>query len=199
LPRGNRVEKSPAEARAAWNRSLFPLHHPPYLARSDPAAPRDGGELSAHLHQPRDPKRIVNNAIGGKNIPQTFLGFEVTQISYLMALSLLLLTLITVNGGIKYWLNVYRGVVGERTMRRMRHELYEKVLRFPLPQFKTMSGGEIIPMIVAETEPIGSFIGDSINLPVFQGGLLLTYLVFIFNQNSGSGSPRLRSTRRRST
>ena len=133
------------------------------------------------------PKRIVNNAIGGKNIPQTFLGFEVTQISYLMALSLLLLTLITVNGGIKYWLNVYRGVVGERTMRRMRHELYEKVLRFPLPQFKTMSSGEIIPMIVAETEPIGSFIGDSINLPVFQGGLLLTYLAFIFNQNPWLG------------
>ena len=133
------------------------------------------------------PKRIVNNAIGGKNVPETFLGFEVTQVSYLMALSFLLLGLITINGGIKYWLNVYRGVVGERTMRRMRHELYEKVLRFPLPQFKTMSGGEIIPMIVAETEPIGSFIGDSINLPVFQGGLLLTYLAFIFNQNPWLG------------
>ena len=37
------------------------------------------------------PKRIVNNAIQGKNIPATFLGFPVTQISYLMALSLLLL------------------------------------------------------------------------------------------------------------
>jgi len=64
------------------------------------------------------PKRIVNSAIGGKNIPQTFLGFEVTQVSYLMALSFLLLTLITVNGVIKYWLNVYRGIVGERTMPR---------------------------------------------------------------------------------
>jgi ABC-type multidrug transport system fused ATPase/permease subunit len=133
------------------------------------------------------PKRIVNNAIGGKNIPQTFLGFEVTQVSYLMALSFLLLALITVNGGIKYWLNVYRGIVGERTMRRLRHELYDRVLRFPLPQFKTMSGGEIIPMVVAETEPIGSFIGDSINLPVFQGGLLVTYLAFIFNQNPWLG------------
>jgi ABC-type multidrug transport system fused ATPase/permease subunit len=133
------------------------------------------------------PKRIVNNAIGGKNIPEKFFGFEVSQVSYLMALSFLLLGLITINGVIKYWLNVYRGIVGERTMRRMRHELYEKVLRFPLPQFKTMSGGEIIPMIVSETEPIGSFIGDSINLPVFQGGLLLTYLVFIFNQNPWLG------------
>ena len=133
------------------------------------------------------PKRIVNSAIGGKDVPSTFLGFEVTQISYLFALSVLLLTLITVNGAIKYWLNVYRGVVGERTMRRLRYELYQKVLLFPLPQFKTMSAGEIIPMIVSETEPIGSFVGESFNLPVFQGGLLLTYLVFIFNQNPWLG------------
>ena len=133
------------------------------------------------------PKRIVNSAIGGKDVPSTFLGFEVTQISYLFALSVLLLTLITVNGAIKYWLNVYRGVVGERTMRRLRYELYQKVLLFPLPQFKTMSAGEIIPMIVSETEPIGSFVGESFNLPVLQGGLLLTYLVFIFNQNPWLG------------
>ena len=129
------------------------------------------------------PKRIVNNAIQGKSIPATFLGVEVTQVSYLMALSLLLLALITINGGLKYWINVYSGVVGERTLRRMRHDLYQQVMRFPLPQFKTMSAGEIIPMIVAETEPVGGFIGESIVLPIFQGGLLVTYMVFIFNQD----------------
>jgi ABC-type multidrug transport system fused ATPase/permease subunit len=129
------------------------------------------------------PKRIVNNAIQGKHIPETFFGFPVTQVSYLMSLSLLLLALITINGGLKYWINVYSGVVGERTLRRMRHDLYQQVLRFPLPQFKTMSAGEIIPMIVAETEPVGGFIGDAVVLPIFQGGLLVTYIVFIFNQD----------------
>ena len=129
------------------------------------------------------PKRIVNNAIQGKNLPETFLGLPVTQISYLMSLSILLLALITINGGLKYWINVYSGVVGERTLRRMRHDLYQQVLRFPLPQFKTMSAGEIIPMIVAETEPVGGFIGDAVVLPIFQGGLLVTYIVFIFNQD----------------
>lgn len=133
------------------------------------------------------PKRIVNNAIANKKIPETLLGFPVTQISYLMALSFLLLALITINGGLKYWINVYSGVVGERTLRRLRHDLYQLVLRFPLPQFKTMSAGEIIPMIVAETEPVGGFIGDAIVLPVFQGGLLLTYIVFIFNQDMWLG------------
>lgn len=129
------------------------------------------------------PKRIINQAIGGKNIPETLLGFNVTQVSYLMGLSFLLLALITINGGIKYWLNVYSGVIGERTVRRLRHDLYQQVLRFPLPQFKTMSAGEIIPMIVSETEPVGGFIGESVSVPVFQGGLLVTYLTFIFNQD----------------
>ncbi|MFI4887772.1 MAG: ATP-binding cassette domain-containing protein [Burkholderiales bacterium] len=129
------------------------------------------------------PKRIVNGAIQGKKIPETFFGFHVTQVSYLMALSILLLALITINGALKYWINVYSGVVGERTLRRLRHDLYWQVMRFPLPQFKTMSAGEIIPMIVAETEPVGGFIGDAIVLPIFQGGLLLTYVLFIFNQD----------------
>ena len=133
------------------------------------------------------PKRIVNNAIQGKHIPETFLGFHVTQVSYLMALSLLLLALITINGALKYWINVYSGVVGERTLRRMRHDLYRLVMRFPLPQFKTMSAGEILPMIVAETEPVGGFIGESIVLPIFQGGLLLTYVLFIFMQDPWLG------------
>ena len=58
-----------------------------------------------------------------------------------------LLALITVNGGIKYWLNVYRGVVGERMVRRLRYQLYAAMLRFPLQHFKKTSSGEIIPPI----------------------------------------------------
>ena len=38
-------------------------------------------------------------------------------------------------------------------------------------------------MITAETEPLGEFIGESFSLPVFQGGILLTYLFFIFQQD----------------
>ncbi|MGE5169121.1 MAG: ABC transporter transmembrane domain-containing protein, partial [Rudaea sp.] len=133
------------------------------------------------------PKKIVNSAIQGKKIPETFLGMHVTQVSYLMTLSILLLTLITINGGLKYVINVYAGIVGERTLRRLRHDLYQQVMRFPLPQFKTMSAGEIIPMIVAETEPVGGFIGDAFVLPIFQGGLLVTYVLFIFMQDPWLG------------
>jgi len=130
------------------------------------------------------PKRIVNDALGGKKgFPVTVLGHEFAQVEYLMLLSLALLAMITVNGGIKYWLNVYRGVVGERMVRRLRYQLYEAMLRFPLPHFKKTSSGEIIPMVTAETDPIGGFIGESIASPAFQLGLLVTYMTFIFMQN----------------
>ena len=73
--------------------------------------------------------------------------------------------------------------LGERMLRRFRYTLYARILRFPLPHFKNLSAGEIIPMVTAETEPLGGFIGDSIALPAMQGGLLITYLSFIFVQD----------------
>ncbi len=129
------------------------------------------------------PKTIINKAIGGVDIPESILGYPVDQISYLFILSFAFLFLITLNGGFKYYLNVYRGVLGERMLRRFRFDLYSRIMRFPLPHFKRTSQGEIIPMITIETEPLGGFIGDSFALPAFQGGLLLTYLGFIFAQD----------------
>ena len=129
------------------------------------------------------PKRIVNQAIGGENIPQTFLGFELTQVTFLFLLCALYLVLVIANGGFKYVINVYSGTVGERMLRRFRYELYSRVLRFPLPHFKRTAQGEIIPMITAETQPLGEFIGESFSLPALMGGILLTYLSFIFVQD----------------
>ena len=129
------------------------------------------------------PKTIVNQAIGGRDFPRTVLGYELEQIPFLLLLSGLFLALVFINGGFKYFINVYRGVVGERMLRRMRYQLFERVLRFPLPHFRKTSQGELVSMIIAETEPLGGFIGDSIALPAFQGGTLLTILVFMFIQD----------------
>ena len=128
------------------------------------------------------PKKIIN-LLEGMEIPAGFLGFEFDRFTFLLLLSFTFLMTVLVSGGLKYFLNVYRGALGERLLRRFRYELYEHVLRFPLPHFKRVSQGEIIPMITAETEPLGEFIGESFSLPVFQGGILLTYLVFIFQQD----------------
>ncbi|HEX6111513.1 MAG TPA: ABC transporter transmembrane domain-containing protein, partial [Geminicoccaceae bacterium] len=87
------------------------------------------------------------------------------------------------NGGFKYVINVYEGIVGERMLRRLRYELYTRVLRFPLPHFRRVSPGEIVQMINAEVEPLGGFIGSAFALPAFQGGTLLTILTFMFVQD----------------
>ncbi len=128
------------------------------------------------------PKIIINDALA-KSGPRTIYGETLTQVHYLFALCGLFLILVLVNGGFKYVINVYKGVVGERMLRRLRYDLYSRVLRFPLPQFRRVSSGEIVQMINAEVEPLGGFIGDAFALPAFQGGTLLTILAFMFVQD----------------
>ena len=131
------------------------------------------------------PKTIVNQAIQG--VPDTFpidvLGIEFGHMGFLFALCGLFLVLVVVNQSFKYYINVFKGLTGERMLRRLRYELYARILRFPLPTFRKMSQGEIIPMITAEVEPLGGFIGDAFSLPAFQGGTLLVILGFLFVQN----------------
>ncbi|MSP48668.1 MAG: ATP-binding cassette domain-containing protein [Alphaproteobacteria bacterium] len=129
------------------------------------------------------PKTIINQAIGGKNLPAAVFGFPVDQVSYLMFLSGVFLILVFVNGGFKYAINVVKGRLGERMLRRFRYELYTRILRFPLFHFRRVSQGELIPMITAEVEPLGGYIGDAIAQPIFQGGTLLTIVAFMFIQD----------------
>lgn len=134
------------------------------------------------------PKTIVNRGIDGKNV--TFpvdmwaLGvIQLDQLNYLLVLCFGFLGLVIVQQCFKYAINVFQGISGERMLRRLRYELYARILRFPLPVFRKMSAGEIIPMITAEVEPLGGFIADSFALPIFQGGMLLVTFIFLLVQN----------------
>ncbi len=134
------------------------------------------------------PKQIINQAIGGKDFPKAILGIELDQIPFLLTLSGIFLALVLINGGFKYLINVYKGRLGERMLRRLRYDLYTRMLRFPLGHFSRNAPGQYIPIITSEVEPLGGFIGDSISLPVFQGGTLLTILVFMFLQDPVLGA-----------
>ena len=129
------------------------------------------------------PKQIVNNAISGKQFPQKFLGLELEQIPYLLVLCGVFLVLVLINGWFKLHINVKKGQVGERMLRRLRYQLYERVLRFPLHHFDRTATGEIIAMMTGELEPVGGFVGEAFALPISQGGTLLTILVFMFVQD----------------
>ena len=131
------------------------------------------------------PKQIVNRAIQGDtgDFPAVLLGYSLTQLEFLFTLCGGFLLLVIANQGFKYAINVLAGRTGERMLRRLRYDLYARVLRFPLPHFRKLSQGEIITMITAEVEPLGGFIGDAFKLPIFQGGYLLVILAFLLVQN----------------
>ena len=134
------------------------------------------------------PKQIINKAISGKDFPQEFLLWEVDQLPYLFIMCGLFLLLVLINGAFKYHIQVFSGQLGERMLRRLRYDLFARILRFPLPQFRRVSQGELISMITGEVETLGGYIGDSIKLPAWEGGTLLTILIFMFVQDPYLGT-----------
>ncbi len=129
------------------------------------------------------PKLIINRAIGSQDFPRAFWGFDLDQIQYLAALCCIFLTLVLINGAFKYYINVFKGQLSERMLRRLRYQLFTRVLRFPVPHFRRTSQGELIAMITAEVEPVGGFVGDSLAVPAFEGRTLLTSIAFMMIQD----------------
>jgi ABC-type multidrug transport system fused ATPase/permease subunit len=129
------------------------------------------------------PKVITNKAIGKHHFPQHHFGFDLDQVTYLLVLCAAFLVLVFINGAFKYYINTYKGRLGERMLRRFRYQLYQRMLLFPLSYFHKNSSAQIIPMITAECESLGGFVGDAVALPAFQGGTLLTNIFFMFMQD----------------
>ena len=149
------------------------------------------------------PKTIINQAIQGKSFPspdakapifrfavtlpqflggetlRLFDGIELERMPYLFALSLVFVSLIVLNGALKFQINTMKGWMGERMLRRLRYVLLDRVLRFPLARFRRVKSAELATMIKDEVEPLGGFIGEAFISPLFLGGQALTAVVFI--------------------
>ena len=135
------------------------------------------------------PKTIVNGAIRKDAVfPHVMFGIEFERVPYLLLLCGGFLLLVFLNGGFKYYINTFKGQLGERMRGRFRCQLYQRMLRFPVVQFQRTSSAQIIPMITAECESLGGFIGDAFVTPAFQGGTLLTIIFFMFMQDPVLGA-----------
>jgi putative ABC transport system ATP-binding protein len=150
------------------------------------------------------PKLIVNGPIQGKGfeapgamqpfmalspyVPfigeiHLFSGFQLSREGMLFALSMVFLLLVIINGLFKFYINTYKGRLGERMLRRIRFELVDRVLRFPPQYFKRVKSAEVASLVKDEVEPLGGFIGDAFVQPALLGGQALTALAFIVVQN----------------
>lgn len=154
------------------------------------------------------PKQIINGPIQGNgfealnarqpffrvvyDLPmigraEVFSGIDLDRQQTLMALSTTFLILVLINGLFKFYINTYKGRLGERMLRRIRFALVDRVLRFPPKHFKRLKSAEIASMVKDEVEPLGGFTGDAFVLPALLGGQALTTLGFIIVQNMWLG------------
>ncbi len=129
------------------------------------------------------PKTIIDDAIGGDKSLYTVLGIELTRLDYLWVLCGSFLALVMLIGIIKFIVQTMTGIMAERLLRRLRFELLARTLHFPPRHFQKTSQSEIVTMVTAEVEPLGGFFGDAYVQPVFQGGIFLVVLGFLFSQN----------------
>ncbi|MGH6924072.1 MAG: ABC transporter transmembrane domain-containing protein [Propylenella sp.] len=154
------------------------------------------------------PKRIVNGPIQGEGFSSPtdtetairiafdlpawlfgggefviFEGFEFGRVMTLVYLCCLFLFFVLVNGYIKLYISTFKGRVGERMLRRLRYQLVDTLMRFPLPQFRRLRAPEVATMVKDEVEPLGGFIGDAFVTPAFLLSQAITAMVFILLQS----------------
>lgn len=129
------------------------------------------------------PKRIINDAIGAESDRVAVLGFEITQVQFLLALCFAYLIAVIVHGLLKMRLNTLKGVLSERLLRRFRYQLISRMMLFPRSYFRKTSQGELVSMVTSEAEPMGGLMGDFIAQPMFQAGQMLIIVIFLFLQS----------------
>jgi ABC-type multidrug transport system fused ATPase/permease subunit len=86
---------------------------------------------------------------------------------------------VMIQGGMKLWLNIYRGWVGERAKRDLRRRVHTVVEAPPASSPAAEAQGIAISMIVAEVEPVGGFVGESVSEPLLQAGIMASVLAYL--------------------
>ncbi|AWB25878.1 ABC transporter ATP-binding protein [Methylobacterium currus] len=107
-------------------------------------------------------RRAVGLAVRGAD-PHPLLGLALLYV--LTAASL---------GGLKLALNLGRGFVGERAVRRLRAAIMADVHAASGPD-----RGVEIAMVLDEAEPVGSFVGICLSEPLLQAGVLVSTLTYL--------------------
>ncbi|MBV9835893.1 MAG: ABC transporter ATP-binding protein [Alphaproteobacteria bacterium] len=81
---------------------------------------------------------------------------------------------------LKLGLNVYRGWVSERAVRRLRQRIVAHATAAGTGQLHSAEqAGVEIAMVLSEAEPIGQFVGISLSEPLLQGGVLLSVIGYM--------------------
>jgi ABC-type multidrug transport system fused ATPase/permease subunit len=114
-------------------------------------------------------RRIVNDLVKHRPFP------------WVIGLCAVYAGTVLVQGGAKLALNIYRGWVGERAKRDLRRRVHTFVEAPGATSPAVEAQGIAVSMIVAEVEPIGGFVGESISEPLLQAGIMLSVLAYLIH------------------
>ncbi len=110
---------------------------------------------------PEMEKRIINQAIGMKDLPALWRYCAI----YIGA--------VTMAGILKFVINLMQVYIGERTLKVIRERLYEHLLSLPVQFYRRTSPGNVISYIITEFIPVATFIGQAVAMPTVN---ILTFL-----------------------
>ncbi|MCI4665631.1 MAG: ABC transporter transmembrane domain-containing protein [Neomegalonema sp.] len=126
------------------------------------------------------PKVIINDAIGVTGAAGSDADARTAELLWLCGA---FLVVVVAAGLMKMAMNLYKGRIGERLIRRLRFTLIDRMIHFPLPEFRRTSQGEVVSMVTSEVEPLGGVMSEVVAQPVFLAGQMLTILAFLFFQS----------------
>lgn len=120
-------------------------------------------------------RQIINVAINLKMIDKLYLYCALYMGAVLVA------------GLLKYLTNTMQAVLGEKILVGMRQEIYQHILQLPLPFFHRTQTGMIISSVTAELNPIASFLGNAVAVPIAAFLTLVTFVGFMIYLNPTLG------------
>ena len=113
-------------------------------------------------------RRIINDAIqSGATATIVWLAVTYAAVAVLQ-------------NGLKLVLNIYRGWVSERAVRRLRQRIFGLATAATAGHDHSAEHAGIeIAMVLSEAEPIGQFVGISLSEPLLQAGVLLSVIGYM--------------------
>lgn len=116
-------------------------------------------------------RRMMNEAIGERN----------ADLLLLLAAGWIIVLL--VQGGLKYLINLRRGLVVEKVARELRRRVHELTRRGDEQGLRAphdpANAGLLVSMVAAEAENVAGFVAESISMPLLQAGTILAVLGYL--------------------
>ncbi len=116
-------------------------------------------------------KRIINEAI------------RLRQIDLLIRYCAIYLASVLAASGLKYLITILQVMISQRTLTRMRKDLFAHIISLPLGFFRNTQPGLVVSSLVSELTLPANFVGMAVSVPVINLLTLVTFAVYLFFLN----------------